>query len=153
MCSVGWPISIRRAAGCGSRGSSTQARWSSGRSCPTSPDKDVELSVANGVLQIRAQREEKTEKKDKDATDRSSGTGRSSAAPLPEGVKEDDVTASYKDGILEIRAPSRGGGEATGDEGPHLTVSDPGNGAPGRRRARRLAPWGRPRPLHGAASR
>jgi HSP20 family protein len=30
------------------------------------PDKDVELSVANGVLHIRAQREEKTEKKDKD---------------------------------------------------------------------------------------
>jgi HSP20 family protein len=30
------------------------------------PDKDVELSIADGVLHIRAQREEKTEKKDKD---------------------------------------------------------------------------------------
>jgi HSP20 family protein len=25
--------------------------------------------------------------------------------PLPEGVKDEDITASYKDGILEIRAP------------------------------------------------
>jgi HSP20 family protein len=25
--------------------------------------------------------------------------------PLPEAVKDDDITASYKDGILEIRAP------------------------------------------------
>ncbi|WP_223932677.1 Hsp20/alpha crystallin family protein [Arthrobacter sp. StoSoilB5] len=25
--------------------------------------------------------------------------------PLPDGVKETDVTASYKDGVLEVRAP------------------------------------------------
>lgn len=25
--------------------------------------------------------------------------------PLPEGVTESDITASYKDGILEIRVP------------------------------------------------
>jgi HSP20 family protein len=70
------------------------------------PDKDVELSVANGVLHIRAQREVKTETKDK-------GGYRSEFRygsfvrnlPLPEGVTDDDITASYKDGILEIRAP------------------------------------------------
>jgi HSP20 family protein len=70
------------------------------------PDKDVELSVAGSVLHIRAQRQEKSEKKEK-------GTYRSEfrygsfvrTVPLPEGVKEEDITASYKDGILEIRAP------------------------------------------------
>jgi HSP20 family protein len=25
--------------------------------------------------------------------------------PLPEGVRDDDITASYKDGILEVRVP------------------------------------------------
>ena len=70
------------------------------------PDKDVELSVANGVLHIRAQREEKTEKKDKDVYRSEFRYGSFVRnVPLPEGVKEDDITASYKDGILEIRAP------------------------------------------------
>jgi HSP20 family protein len=70
------------------------------------PDKDVELSVAGGALHIRAQRQEKTEK-------RETGAYRSEfrygsfvrTVPLPEDVKDDDITASYKDGILEIRAP------------------------------------------------
>jgi HSP20 family protein len=70
------------------------------------PDKDVELSIANGMLHIRAQREVKTERKDK-------GIYRSEfrygsfvrSVPLPEGVKDEDITATYKDGILEIRAP------------------------------------------------
>jgi HSP20 family protein len=70
------------------------------------PDKDVELSVANGVLHIRAQREEKTEKKDRDAFRSEFRYGSFVRnVPLPEGVKEDDIKASYKDGILEIRAP------------------------------------------------
>ena len=90
------------------------------------PDKDVELSVANGVLHIRAQREEKTEKKDK-------GGYRSEfrygsfvrSVPLPEGVRDDDITASYKDGILEVRVPM------PAEEKPPVTkvpspVGDPG---------------------------
>ena len=80
------------------------------------PDKDVELVVSNGVLRIRAQREEKTEKKDKD-TYRSEFRYGSfvRSVPLPEGAKEGDVTASYKDGILEIRAPM------AAEEEPDLT--------------------------------
>jgi HSP20 family protein len=70
------------------------------------PDKDVEISVANGVLHIRAQREEKTEKKDKDIYRSEFRYGSFVRnVPLPEGVKEDDIKASYTDGILEIRAP------------------------------------------------
>jgi len=70
------------------------------------PDKDVELSVTEGVLHIRAQREEKTEKREKDlyrSEFRYGSFARNVA--LPEGVKDDDITASYKDGVLEVRAP------------------------------------------------
>ena len=70
------------------------------------PDKDVELSVADGVLHIRAQREERTEKKDKDSYRSEFRYGSFVRnVPLPQGVKEDDITASYKDGVLEIRTP------------------------------------------------
>jgi HSP20 family protein len=58
------------------------------------------------VLHIRAQREEQTEKKDRDAFRSEFRYGSFVRnVPLPEGVKEDDITVSYKDGILEIRAP------------------------------------------------
>jgi HSP20 family protein len=70
------------------------------------PDKDVEISVSEGLLQIRAERKEKTEQKDE-------GSYRSEfrygsmfrSIPLPKGVKEGDITATYKDGVLEVRAP------------------------------------------------
>ena len=70
------------------------------------PDRDVELSVDNGVLHIQAHREEKTEKKGKDVYRSEFRYGSFVRnVPLPEGVRDEDVTASYKDGILEIRAP------------------------------------------------
>jgi HSP20 family protein len=82
------------------------------------PDKDVELSITDdGVLRISAQREEKTERKDKDVYRSEFRYGSFVRnVPLPEGVKEDDVTASYKDGILEIRAPI-----AAAEEKPPVT--------------------------------
>jgi HSP20 family protein len=68
------------------------------------PDRDIEVSVADGMLRIRAEQRE-TE----DDTDR--GLVRSEFrygsftrnVPLPEGVKDEDITASYKDGVLEVR--------------------------------------------------
>lgn len=70
------------------------------------PDKDVELSVAGGVLHIRAQREEKTEKREKDLYRSEFRYGSFVRnVTLPEDVKDEDITASYKDGILEVRAP------------------------------------------------
>jgi HSP20 family protein len=70
------------------------------------PDKDVELSVANGVLHIRAQREEKTEKGDKEGYRSEFRYGAFVRnVSLPEGVNDDDVAATYKDGILEVRIP------------------------------------------------
>lgn len=70
------------------------------------PERDVEVTVSDGVLHIRAHREERSEQKDKD-TVRSEFRYGSFVRnlPLPAGVKEEDVKASYKDGILEIRMP------------------------------------------------
>jgi HSP20 family protein len=70
------------------------------------PDEDVELSVANGVLHIEARREERSEKREKGGYRSEFRYGSFVRnVPLPEGTKEDDITATYKDGILEVRAP------------------------------------------------
>jgi len=70
------------------------------------PDKDVEISVASGMLTIRAERteEEETSKKHFHRKEIRYG-GFSRTLPLPDGVDEGDIKASYKDGILEIHVP------------------------------------------------
>ena len=70
------------------------------------PEKDAEITVTDGSLTIRAQREEKKEHKEKNSYRSEFRYGSFfRRVPLPEGVKEGDVTASYKDGVLEVRAP------------------------------------------------
>ena len=70
------------------------------------PERDIELSVADGVLHIRAQREEKSEKRDKDGYRSEFRYGSFVRnVTLPEGVEDGDITANYKDGILEVRVP------------------------------------------------
>ncbi|WP_214370727.1 Hsp20/alpha crystallin family protein [Pseudonocardia sp. H11422] len=70
------------------------------------PDRDIELSVSDGMLQIKAERrtEEKTETKGYERRELRYGSFRR-ALPLPPGVSESDVTATYRDGILEVRIP------------------------------------------------
>jgi HSP20 family protein len=70
------------------------------------PDKDVEVSVADGMLTIRAERsqEEETSKRHFHRKEMRYG-GFTRTLALPEGVKESDISASYRDGILEIVAP------------------------------------------------
>jgi HSP20 family protein len=70
------------------------------------PDKDVELSATDGMLRISAHRrvEEKTEDKGYTRHELRYGS-MSRTLPLPEGVVESDIRASYKDGILEVRVP------------------------------------------------
>lgn len=71
------------------------------------PDKDVEISVADGILHLHAQREERREE-ERPSGYRSEfhyGTLERSIR-LPEGVTEADIKASYKDGILEVRVPA-----------------------------------------------
>ncbi|MFP5313513.1 MAG: Hsp20/alpha crystallin family protein [Actinomycetes bacterium] len=81
------------------------------------PEKDVDVSVADGVLSIKAERQEKKEQKDKDSYRSEFRYGSfMRRIPLPNGVQQGDITASYKDGLLEVRAPipDQGqGGEAS----------------------------------------
>lgn len=64
------------------------------------PDKDVEVTIQNGILNIRAERRE--EKSEKNHSEFHYGSF-SRSLRLPEGAKEDDVKASYDDGILTVR--------------------------------------------------
>jgi HSP20 family molecular chaperone IbpA len=66
------------------------------------PDKDVEITVDNGVLTISAERRE--EKSDKDRSEFRYGSFVRRVS-LPEGAGTDDLKASYKDGILEVTVP------------------------------------------------
>jgi HSP20 family protein len=71
------------------------------------PEKDVDLTIVDGVLRIAARREERNEQKNRDAV-RSEfryGTFIRNIV-LPRGVDEDSIKASYKDGILTVRIPA-----------------------------------------------
>jgi HSP20 family protein len=70
------------------------------------PDKDVELTVTGGMLRIDAQRRIEEETEEKGMTRREMRYGRfTRTLPLAEGATDDDIDASYKDGVLEIRVP------------------------------------------------
>ncbi|MGH4008334.1 MAG: Hsp20/alpha crystallin family protein [Pseudonocardiaceae bacterium] len=70
------------------------------------PDKDVQITVSDGMLRIEAERrmEKKTEDKGYVRHELHYGS-LTRTLPLPEGVAESDIKAAYKDGILEIRVP------------------------------------------------
>lgn len=70
------------------------------------PEKDVQLSMSDGMLHIHAERREEDKKEDKGYLRRELRYGSlSRTLPLPEGVTESDITASYKAGMLEVRVP------------------------------------------------
>jgi HSP20 family protein len=67
------------------------------------PDKDVELTIDDNILTIRGERRE--ESKDKNRHEFHYGAF-SRSLPLPRDVKPDQVTATYTDGVLEVRVPA-----------------------------------------------
>ncbi len=70
------------------------------------PDKDVEVTVSDHTLRIRAERTETSEQEGRHFHRRELRSGSfARTIPLPEGVDEEQVSASYRDGILEVRAP------------------------------------------------
>lgn len=70
------------------------------------PDKDVQITVTDGVLKVSAERTEEEEKEGRHFHRREFRYGSfARSIPLPEGIDEDKVVASYKDGILEVRVP------------------------------------------------
>ena len=70
------------------------------------PDKDIEVTIDDGFLRIRAERQEKEEHKDKGRFRSEFRYGSFSRnIPLPDDVKEEDIKATYTDGVLEVRTP------------------------------------------------
>lgn len=71
------------------------------------PEKDVELTVSDDLLHIQAERREEEKIEEKGYVRRELRYGSfTRTLPLPKGVSEADIQASYKDGILEIRVPA-----------------------------------------------
>ncbi len=70
------------------------------------PEKDIEVSIENGFLRISAHREEKEEHKEKDRyrSEFRYGSFRRDIV-LPDGVRDEDIRASYADGVLNVRTP------------------------------------------------
>jgi len=71
------------------------------------PDKDVDIAVENGVLTLHAVRRDETEDKDRRRSEFRYGSF-SRSLTLPAGATEDDVKATFADGILEVRVPVSG---------------------------------------------
>lgn len=83
------------------------------------PDKDVELTVSDGMLHIEAERREEEKREEKGYLRREVRYGSfTRSLPLPQGVTEADITATYKDGVLEIRIP-----EPKHEEGRKIAIS------------------------------
>jgi HSP20 family protein len=70
------------------------------------PDKDVDISWQDGLLTIRGERrsEERTERENYYRWESSYGSFQRSV-PIPDGVKFEDVQASYDRGVLEVVVP------------------------------------------------
>jgi HSP20 family protein len=70
------------------------------------PDNDVDITLAGNQLEISVRHEEKTEHKDKDGYRSEFRYGTfARTVSLPGPVSQEDVRASYTDGILEVRIP------------------------------------------------
>lgn len=71
------------------------------------PSKDVEISVVDGILHLRAEREERKEEDRPDGYRSEFHYGSlERSIRLPEGATEKDIKATYKDGILEVKVPA-----------------------------------------------
>lgn len=69
------------------------------------PD-DITIEFEDGVLTVSGKHEEEKEEKGKDYVRRERHFGSfSRSVALPEGVSADDIDATCKDGVLEVRAP------------------------------------------------
>jgi HSP20 family protein len=73
---------------------------------PGIDQKDIDLSVENNVLKIKAERKEPSEVKEEDWYAKSFHYGHFEQSwTLPKEVNSDEVSAEFKNGVLEIRVP------------------------------------------------
>jgi HSP20 family protein len=75
---------------------------------PGIDEKDIKVSVRNGILTISGERKEEKERKDKNfhMIERSFGSF-SRSIYLPKSVDEGKLQKSYKDGVFEITMPKK----------------------------------------------
>jgi HSP20 family protein len=67
--------------------------------------KQVDVKVTGGILTVKGSREQKSETKRHDFLRREVRYGSfERSLSLPEGMKAEDLKASYRDGILELTA-------------------------------------------------
>ena len=73
---------------------------------PGIDQKDIDLSVENNVLKIKTERKEPGEVKEEDWYAKSFRYGQFEQSwTLPKEVNPDEVSAEFKNGVLEIRVP------------------------------------------------
>lgn len=77
------------------------------------PNKDVDVTVQDGMLCIHAERSQESSTAEGDEGEREHYRSEfrygsfTRVVPLPAGVTEAEVSATYRDGILEVRAPTK----------------------------------------------
>ncbi len=71
---------------------------------PGLSEKDVELTVHDGVLSIRGEKKSETEDKNRGYSERWYGRFERRLA-LPSGVQDDKAEASFRDGVLTVTLP------------------------------------------------
>jgi HSP20 family protein len=71
---------------------------------PGLSEKDVEVTVHDGVLSIHGEKKSETEDKDRGYSERWYGRFERRIA-LPSGVEEDKAEASFRDGVLTVTLP------------------------------------------------
>jgi HSP20 family protein len=70
------------------------------------PEKDVEITVEDGMLHVRGERQETQEEKGEGYIRRETTYGAfERSVPLPGGARTEDLKATYTDGFLEIVVP------------------------------------------------
>jgi HSP20 family protein len=67
------------------------------------PEKDVKVTLEEGTLDVKGERKQEKEIKEEDYYRRERIYGAfERRIPLPAGIKDGDIKAGYKDGVLEV---------------------------------------------------
>ncbi|HEV7169257.1 MAG TPA: Hsp20/alpha crystallin family protein [Micrococcaceae bacterium] len=70
------------------------------------PDRDVDIALTGNELEITVRHEEKAERKGKNGYRSEFRYGTATrTVTLPAGVHQEEITAKYTDGVLEVRIP------------------------------------------------
>ncbi len=74
---------------------------------PGLDEKDVDITLEEGVLTLRGEKKSEVEDKDRGYTERSYGRFERRIS-LPRGIEQDQAVATFKNGVLTITLPKSG---------------------------------------------